>query len=89
MAAKKNIRQNRTPVSQTVFEEARDELFQHIMRCGVAGADKEDIDAWFSETMSYMTERYHELSEDQIAQLRTLGERFAQPPKKKDAESAA
>ncbi len=28
-------------------------------------------------------------SEDQITQLRTLGERFAQPPKKKDAESAA
>jgi hypothetical protein len=87
--AKKNIRQTRTPVSQTAFEEARDELFQHIMRCGVVGAEQEDQSAWFNETISYLTERYHELNADQIAQLRTLGERFAQPPKKKDAESAA
>jgi hypothetical protein len=87
--AKKSIRQTRTPSTPTAFEEARDELFQHIMRCGVVGAEQEDQQAWFSETMSYLTERYHELSADQIAQLRTLGERFAQPPKKKDAESAA
>lgn len=87
--AKKPIRQTRTPSTPTAFEEARDELFQHIMRCGVVGAEQEDQQAWFAETISYLTERYHELSEDQIVQLRTLGERFAQPPKKKDAESAA
>ena len=87
--AKKSIRPTRTPSTPTAFEEARDELFQHIMRCGVVGAELEDQQAWFAETIAYLTERYHELSEDQIAQLRTLGERFAQPPKKKDAESAA
>jgi iron-sulfur cluster repair protein YtfE (RIC family) len=87
--AKKSIRQTRTPSTPTAFEEARDELFQHIMRCGVVGAEQEDQQAWFSETMAYLTERYHELSGDQMTQLRTLGERFAQPPKKKDAESAA
>jgi hypothetical protein len=87
--AKKSIRPTRTPSTPTAFEEARDELFQHIMRCGVVGADPEDQQAWFSETMAYLTERFHELSADQITQLRTLGERFAQPPKKKDAESAA
>jgi hypothetical protein len=59
------------------------------MRCGVVGADPEDQQAWFNETMAYLTERFHELNADQMAQLRTLGERFAQPPKKKDAESAA
>jgi hypothetical protein len=31
--------------------------------------------------MNYMTERYHELSAVEMAELRTLGERFAQPPK--------
>jgi hypothetical protein len=87
--AKKTIRQTRTPSTPTAFEEARDELFQHIMRCGVVGAEQEDQDAWFNETMQYFAERYHELGADQMAQLRTLGLRFAQPPKKKDDASAA
>jgi hypothetical protein len=87
--AKKSIRQTKTPSIPSAFEEARDELFQHIMRCGVVGADHEDQVAWFNETMPYFTERYHELGEDQIKQLRTLGERFSQPPKKKDDASAA
>jgi hypothetical protein len=87
--AKKNIRQTKTPSIPSAFEEARDELFQHIMRCGVVGADHEDQVAWFNETMPYFIERYHELGEDQIKQLRTLGERFSQPPKKKDDASAA
>jgi hypothetical protein len=63
------------------MDQARDELFQHIMRCGVVGCDPEHQREWFDETMSYMTERYHELSAVEIAELRTLGERFAQPPK--------
>jgi iron-sulfur cluster repair protein YtfE (RIC family) len=87
--AKKSIRQTKTPSIPSAFEEARDELFQHIMRCGVVGADHDDQVAWFNETMPYFIERYHELGEDQIKQLRTLGERFSQPPKKKDDASAA
>ena len=35
--------------------------------------------------MRYMTERYPELDQLQLAQLRTLGERFSQPPKAKQA----
>jgi hypothetical protein len=87
--AKKSIRPTRTPSTPSAFEEARDELFQHIMRCGVVGAEPDDQKAWFDETMSYMTERFHELNADHMAQLRMLGERFSQPPKKRDAESAA
>jgi hypothetical protein len=87
--AKKQIRQQRPSLNQSAFDEARDELFQHIMRCGVVGADPDDQGAWFNETMSYFAERYHELGEEQVKQLRTLGERFAQPPKKKDDASAA
>ena len=67
------------------LDEARDELFQHIMRCGVIGADAEHQKEWFDATMSYFEERYPELSKVQMSQLRTLGERFAQPMKTKQA----
>ena len=67
------------------FDEARDELFQHIMRCGVIGAAPEHQQEWFDATMAYFAERYPELSKLHVAQLRTLGERFAQPPKAKQA----
>jgi hypothetical protein len=84
MAKQKN-RSSRTPTSPTPFEEARDELFQHIMRCGVVDSAPEHQGDWFNETMQYMTERFPELSVDQLGELRKLGERFAQPPKKHDA----
>ena len=69
----------------TPFEEARDEMFQQIMRCGVIGSDPEDQKTWFDNTMEYLTERYHELSRSEIEQLRVLGEMFAQPPKARKA----
>jgi hypothetical protein len=69
------------PVGSTPFEQARDELFQHIMTCGVVGADNEHQHEWFDETMKYFGERYPELGEHQVQELRKLGERFAQPPK--------
>jgi len=65
----------------SAFDQARDELFQHIMRCEVIGADTEHQAEWFGETLAYFGERYHELGERELAELRTLGERFAQPPK--------
>lgn len=49
------------------------------MRCGVIGAEPEHQAEWFNETMNYLSERYHELSKKQIADLRVLGERFAAP----------
>jgi hypothetical protein len=67
------------------FEEARDELFQQIMRCGVVGAASEDQKDWFDNTIEYLRDRYHELSPAEIGELRVLGERFAQPPKAKKA----
>jgi hypothetical protein len=77
------------PAEPTPFEQARDELFQHIMRCGVVGAEPEHIDEWFGDTMKYMTERYPELSEQQVNELKTLGLRFAQPPKARSTSDAA
>ena len=65
----------------TPFAEARDELFQQIMRCGVVGSAPEDQKDWFDNTMDYLAERYHELAPSEVSELRVLGERFAQPPK--------
>ena len=77
------------PAEPSPFEQARDELFQHIMRCGVVGSDPAHQEEWFNDTMAYMTERYPELAAEQIDELRKLGLRFAQPPKKRDDTAAA
>ena len=81
------------PATPTPFEEARDELFQHIMRCGVIGSGPEDQAQWFAETLAYLQDRFPELDARQLEEVRTLGERFAQPPKTRatadDAASAA
>jgi hypothetical protein len=69
----------------TPFEEARDELFQQIMRCGVVGSAPEDQKDWFDNTLEYLRERYHELDGSELEELRVLGERFAQPPKVRKA----
>ncbi|HYU51560.1 MAG TPA: hypothetical protein VEK37_01390 [Gemmatimonadaceae bacterium] len=80
-----NIQKNRfrkeTVRAATPFEEARDELFQQIMRCGVVGSATEDQRDWFDNTMDYLAERYHELAPSEVEELRVLGERFAQPLK--------
>ena len=88
MAKPKN-RTMKSPATPSPFEEARDELFQHIMRCGVVGSDPEHQEEWFNDTMGYMTDRYPELSPEQVTELRKLGTRFAQPPKKRDDTAAA
>ena len=89
MAKQNNRRSTGKPVaSPSVFEQARDEMFQHIMRCGVVGSDPAHQTEWFNETMEYMTDRYPELDSEEIGELRTLGERFAQPPKAKQVEEA-
>ena len=74
------------------FDQARDELFQQIMTCGVIGADAEHQEEWFGETIKYFAERYPELNPRQLDDLKTLGSRFAQPPKARQEtaeESAA
>ncbi|MDF1502456.1 hypothetical protein [Roseisolibacter sp. H3M3-2] len=87
---KNNANRGRREVAvPTPFEEARDELFQHIMSCGVIGSVPEDQTEWFNATMAYMTDRYPEIPAEKLQELRTLGERFAQPPKRQTPTSAA
>lgn len=63
----------------STFDQARDELFSHILRCGVLEAAPEHQKEWFDDTMLYLGDRYEELTESDVAELRTLGERFCRP----------
>jgi hypothetical protein len=72
-------RRRPAPAAPSALDLARDELFQHIIRCDVIGADPVHQADWFNETMAYMADRWHELSPKELTELRTLGERFAKP----------
>ena len=75
--SKSKSRPRPEPTVATPFEQARDEMFQHIMNCEVIGSDTEHQAEWFEGTINYLAERSHE-----------LGERFAQPPKRAAAQPA-
>ncbi|MES2124243.1 MAG: hypothetical protein V4503_06090 [Gemmatimonadota bacterium] len=63
----------------TVFDQGRDELFSHILRCGVLDAAPEHQKEWMDDTMQYIADRYTDLKPEELSQLRVLGERFCQP----------
>ncbi|MBI1723251.1 MAG: hypothetical protein HYR48_05015 [Gemmatimonadetes bacterium] len=63
----------------TTFEQARDELFSHILRCGVLEAAEEHRKEWFDDTIDYLAERYEGLRAAELNELRTLGERYCRP----------
>ena len=79
--SKQKIRSNPEALS---FAQARDELFSHILRCGVIDALPEHQKDWFDDTMGYIAERYENLGEDDLGELRTLGERYCQPVRRAD-----
>ena len=83
MAKDRNRR--RETSAPTPFEQARDEMFQQIIQCGVLQASPEHQIEWLDETMQYLAERYHELVPAEMADLRVLGVRFCQPPKARQA----
>lgn len=58
---------------------ARDEMFGHIHRCGVLRATPEQQVEWMDDTMDYMAERFPDLTEEQLSELRDIGTRFCQP----------
>lgn len=64
---------------RTDFDHARDELLSHIHRCGVLKASQEQQDQWLDDTMQFMAERYTDLDENQLSELRDIGHRFCQP----------
>ena len=77
--AKARTDTRKAPATPTSFEQARDELFSHILRCGVLEATSEHQKEWFDDTMLYLGDRYEDLSEEEMTQLRVLGERYCKP----------
>lgn len=70
---------SRKPYVPTTFEQTRDELFSHILRCGVLEAAEEHRKEWFDDTMDYLAERYETLTAAELNELRTLGVRYCRP----------
>ena len=66
MANPSKKRSGRTSAAPSPLDEARDELFSHILRCGVLEADPEHQKEWMDDTMQYLAERYPELTEEQV-----------------------
>ena len=73
-----------TPSAASAHDQARDELFSHILRCGVIEALPEHQKEWFDDTMQYLAERYDDLTDPELTQLRELGERYCQPVRRKE-----
>ena len=76
-------KKSRSSSEAIAFAQARDELFSHILRCGVIDALPEHQKDWFDDTMLYLADRYDDLTEEELTQLRLLGERFSQPVQRK------
>ena len=68
----------------STVDQARDELFSHILRCGVIEAEPEHQKEWMDDTMQYLAERYDDLTDPELTQLRELGERYCQPVRRKE-----
>lgn len=80
----------RTPsAAPSALDQARDELFSHILRCGVLDAAPEHQKEWMDDTMQYITDRYPDLKPEELTTVRTLGERFCQPVVKRVPEAEA
>jgi hypothetical protein len=76
---KKTTRRAPAATPPSSFDQARDEMFSHILRCGVIEALPEHQKDWFDDTMQYIADRYEDLADEQVGQLRQLGERYCQP----------
>jgi hypothetical protein len=63
-------------------------MFYHVIHCGVIESDPAHHDEWFEDTMRYLADRYPELDDEQLTELRTVGERFARPPKARQTSDA-
>lgn len=74
---------------EKLMDRARDELFSHINRCGVLQAADDDRLQWMDETVQYLGERYPDLTNTDLGELRDIGMRFCRPAIPHGAESTA
>jgi hypothetical protein len=72
-------RDRKAPSRPTALDEARNELFSHIHRCGVLGASEEQQVEWMKDTVEFLSERYPSLKEKELKELEGIGLRFCRP----------
>ena len=76
-------------MANSVIDQARDELFSHINRCGVLNASPEEQKKWMGETVDYLAERYPELGDPELDELAAIGLRFCAPAISHGSEDTA
>ena len=72
-------RDRKAPSRPTALDEARNELFSHIHRCGVLGATEDQQVEWMKDTVEFLSERYPSLKEKELKELEGIGLRFCRP----------
>ncbi len=60
-------------------EQARNDLFGHIHRCGVLRSTEEQQLEWMNDTIEYLGECYPSLGEEELTDLKNIGLRFCRP----------
>jgi hypothetical protein len=75
----RNRDRDKKPSRPSVLDEARNELFSHIHRCGVLGATEEQQVEWMKDTVEFLSERYPSLKEKELKELEGIGLRFCRP----------
>jgi hypothetical protein len=72
-------RDRRKPARPSELDEARNELFSHIHRCGVMQATDEQQVEWMKDTIEFLGERYPSLKDHELKELESIGLRFCRP----------
>ncbi len=73
-------RDRNRPVSRpSALDDARNELFGHIHRCGVMRATREQQEEWMKDTIEFLGERFSSLTPKELEELGVIGMRFCSP----------
>ncbi|HEX9054611.1 MAG TPA: hypothetical protein VF830_06870 [Gemmatimonadales bacterium] len=66
----------RTDQASRLYEEARDELFSHLLKSRIADAEPARRRAWLTETLAYLEIRYPRLPSTRFRHLEEAAERL-------------
>lgn len=83
------MNRKKTSQSDSSFDQARNDLFSHIHRCGVLRAEEQQQNEWMNDTVEYLGECYPGLSDEQVEELKAIGLRFCRPVIAHGAENTA
>ncbi len=66
----------RNDPASRLYEEARDELFSHLLKSHIADAEPARRRAWLADTLEYLRARYPRLPDTRLGHLEEAAERF-------------